>query len=306
VTVPSVKSLLSFVIMVGLLFGIQDTTMGRPAYRNPAFIAPNLAITECKAMLDTFCNALNSPQNAGKLEVWVDRTNYKIHFGIDPEKEFMRAQVESISSGQAPSDFIQNLERSYLVGMERILKTDDPDEIAKSLPRLQEKYQHAIERTVDDRIRQNPSLTAQKAAADLGVVLHKALWDQNENFLRAQAEFNEVKSIYLSEFANNEDIVLKLRAMELKVPGEISGDMNEACEESVLSAYYNPDKNYMSVCIGLLSSGQSLVQALDQKLSAALNTEPLFSQLIEKRFPSHDKKTLKLRRSFALANDASV
>ena len=280
--------------------------MGRPAYRNPAFIAPNLAITECKAMLDTFCNELHSPANAGKLDVWVERMNYKLHFGLDPAKQVMQAQVSSIRSGQAPSDFIKNLERSYLVGMEKILKSDNSIDDSRALTRLQEQYQHAIERTVDERIKQNSTLTSQKAAEDLGVLLHKAIWDQNENFLRAKAEFNEVKSMYLSEFTGNEDVILKLRAMELKVPGEISDDMNETCEESGLSAYYNPEKNYMSICVGLLSSGQSFVHALDQKLSATLNTEPLFSRFIEKRYPSHDKKTLKIRRSFALANAGAV
>lgn len=262
---------------------------------------------QCKAMLDSYCNFLYSPDVLGNLEVKHTRESIKVLQG-ETRNQFSQvffrySQAKLQNQKNLPKDFAAVLERhdyftklkDFLDRTPRTQMTLDQRLMSEQLDyelgyiwstaynetvlsRMEVKYP-GFHKLPESMIPVELQLENRRIRRNLVSEVSQALWRNDRNWEKVELGFSRLQSSYLTMIANldiPEDVRKtwsdRIRAIQLVLPGAFPAISNEECSSTTVNAYYYTYLNVLTICAGDFNS-EDIIQTLAHEMGHALGID---------------------------------
>lgn len=265
------------------------------------------AMPQCKAMLDTYCNFLNSPGVMGNLEVKHATSSTKVLQG-DTANQFSQVYYRySLAKLKnrvyLPKDFVRVLDRhAYFAKLKAFLDRPPRPEMNLSQRLMSEQsdfelgfiWQAAFNETVvlrmdrkfaeyhklaDNMVPVELQLERRRVRRELVSEISRALWRNSEEWKKVEAEFTRLQQSYLRVIERldvAEDVRLdwskRIQEIKLVLPGAYPEISNEECSTTTVNAYYYTHLNVVTICAGDFNS-EDISQTLAHEMAHALGID---------------------------------
>lgn len=261
----------------------------------------------CKAMLDSYCDFLNSPGVQGNLEVKRADRATRILQG-DTQNQFTQiyyrySQAKLRNREFFPKDVLRILERhAYFTklgaflkrrprpGMslpERLMTEQDDFELGMiwtaaqneaAILRMNHRYPE-FHRLPEALVPIELQLERRRMRRDLVSEISRAIWRGSDEwkrvestFAKLQASFGRViKRLNIGESVRK-DWLERIASVRLVLPGAFPAIANEECGSTTANAFYFTYLNVVTVCAGDFNS-EDIVQTLAHEMAHALGVD---------------------------------
>ncbi|MBX3020035.1 MAG: hypothetical protein KF799_00035 [Bdellovibrionales bacterium] len=265
------------------------------------------AAPQCKAMLDTYCNFLNSPGVMGNLEVKRATSSTKVLQGDTPNQfsqvYYRYALAKLRNRGYLPKDFVRVLDRHAYFGKLKIFLDREPRQRMNLSERLifeQMDYelgfiwQAAFNETAvvrmdrkfvdfhklpDKLVPVELQLERRRVKRELISEISRALWRNSEEWGKVEAEFVRLQKAYTRmisrldiDEAVKADWTRRVGEIKLVLPGAYAAISNEECSTTTVNAYYYTYLNVVTICAGDFNS-EDISQTLSHEMAHALGID---------------------------------
>jgi hypothetical protein len=262
---------------------------------------------KCKAMMDSYCNALYSPEAQGNLEIKQSSSTIEVRQG-DTRNEFSQvyfryAKAKLKSRSSLPADFRSALERdSYFSKLRTYLNRPSRDHMSLSqrlesentnyelsfiwssalnealLSRLSVKYP-GYHRIADNNLPIELQLERRRLRRSLIGEVSRAIWRDDQNWHRVEQGFDRLKISFLRMIAQldipkdiSDDWAERISSIQLALPGSTPAVSDEECSATTVNAYYFTYLNVLTVCAGDFNS-EDILQTLAHEMAHALGID---------------------------------
>lgn len=265
------------------------------------------AAPQCKAMLDSYCNFLNSPGVNGNLEIKRAETSTKVLQGETVNQfsqVYYRYSIAKLRNRSAlPKDFVRVLDRhAYFGKLKQFLEREPRANMNLTQRLISEQmdfelgfiWQAAFNETVILRMdRKYPEyhqltdamvpvelqLERRRIRRDLVSEISRTLWRKSEEWGKVEAEFSRLQHSFLV-MIDRLDIPESVRKswserikeIRLVSPGAYAAISNEECSTTTANAYYYTYLNVVTVCAGDFNS-EDIAQTLAHEMAHALGID---------------------------------
>lgn len=262
----------------------------------------------CSALSGAFCSKLNG-EAKGNLKVR-DGGIYQGYTSSGAMKMSKRFDLEALvaSEKNLPADF-QKRAAPILKRLKALLANEKKsDEWDKSLSKVMEDWDDAIEKTENERIdSKRPELKPLKwadlnidqksvystAKVDLENQILKAKYANHPNWKRVERVFEEAKANLIEEVDSfnlkpeqKEKLRAKLKSVTLTLPFNDSriSTASSDCGKVEENAFYSPDFNNFTVCAGYFNSFQSdsaMYPVIAHELGHSIDSTGIFDDVFK-------------------------
>ncbi|MGE3681117.1 MAG: hypothetical protein AB7G93_05265 [Bdellovibrionales bacterium] len=262
---------------------------------------------QCKAMLDSYCNFLYSPDVLGNLEVKRAESSTKILQGETPNQftqVYYRYSLAKLRNRDFfPRDFARVLERhNYFGKLETFLQRQPRGEMALAdrLSSEQTDYElgfiwnAAFNETVLVRMtRKYPSyyklpdkavpvefqLERRRLRRELVSEVSRAIWRRSSEWKSVEQGFGRLQQSYV-RVINKLDIpeeirrdwIRRIQEVKLVLPGSFPAIASDECSTTRVNAYYYTYLNVVTICAGDFNS-EDIIQTLAHEMGHALGID---------------------------------
>lgn len=270
------------------------------------------AAPQCKAMLDSYCNFLNSPGVMGNLEVKraassTNSSSTKVLQGDTPNQfsqvYYRYAQAKLKNRGFLPKDFTRVLDRhAYFGKLKEFLGRDPRQKMNLSQRLISEQsdyeigfiWQAAFNETVilrmdrrfhdfhklpDQLVPVELQLERRRVRRELVSEISRALWRDSEEWSKVEAEFKRLQKSYLRMIARLDiadevraDWTKRIQEIKLVLPGAYAAISNEECSTTTVNAFYYTYLNVVTICAGDFNS-EDISQTLSHEMAHSLGVD---------------------------------
>jgi hypothetical protein len=268
---------------------------------------------QCKAMLDTYCNFLNSPGVNGNLMVKQARSSTKVLQGETSNQfsqVYYRYSLQKLKNrGFLPKDFSRVLDRhAYFPKLRAFLNRESRSQMNLSdrlsseqtdyelgyiweaafnetvMVRMDRKYT-GYHKLPDDMVPVELQLERKRVSRELVSEISKAIWRGSDVWTKVVAEFSRLQLSFLhmiSRLDIPEDVRAdwsrRINEIQLVLPGAFPAISDEECSTTTVNAFYYTYLNVVTICAGDFNS-EDITQTLSHEMAHALGidrTEYLF------------------------------
>lgn len=292
------------------------------------------AAPRCKALLDSYCGYLYSPEASGNLEIKRTFDSIKILQGETANQLsqvfFRYAEAKLKSQRNLPRDFHRALVRNNYFAKLRVLIERKPlvqmsladriaiDHLAYELNAL---WSAALNQTVITRmtvkypgfhrlseksIPTELSLERVRVRRWLLTEVSRSIWKNDENWRRVEATFERLKGSYARLIASLElgkdeatEWQRQIADLQLILPGSLPSIADEECSSTKANAYYYAHLNAITVCAGDFNS-EDILQTLAHEMGHALGIER--AQYLFKARSKFGERIARLRQAVCQPN----
>jgi hypothetical protein len=262
---------------------------------------------KCKAMMDTYCNTLYSPEAQGNLEIKQSSSNIEVLQG-DTRNEFSQvyfryAKAKLKSHLSLPADFRNALERaSYFAKLRVYLNRPPREHMTLSqrlesentnfelsyiwtsalneamLARMTAKYP-GYHRITETNLPIELQLERRRIRRSLISEVSRAIWRDDRNWQRVEQGFDRLKVSFLRMIPQldipksiSDDWSERISSIQLALPGSTPAISDEECSATTINAYYFTYLNVLTVCAGDFNS-EDILQTLAHEMAHALGID---------------------------------
>lgn len=262
---------------------------------------------KCKAMMDSYCNALYSPEAQGNLEVDQGRFKIEVLQGETLNEfsqvfyRYSKAKLRSRSS--LPDDFRATLERaSYFTKLRSYLERSPratmsfTDRLSSENLSLELGYiwTAAINETILARMSAKFPGYHKIPEGVMGVELQlerrrlrrlliseisRAVWRDDKNWQRVEQGFDRLKISFLRmiqqlDIAKSvaDDWAERISEVQLALPGSMPAISDDECSSTTANAYYYTYLNVLTVCAGDFNS-EDILQTVAHEMAHSLGID---------------------------------
>lgn len=265
------------------------------------------AAPQCKAMLDTYCNFLNSPGVMGNLQVKRAQTSTKVLQGETPNQftqVYYRYSLAKLRNRNIlPKDFVRVLDRhayfgklkSFLardprptMGLSQRLSSEQTDyELGfiwsaafneTVLLRMNHKYAN-FHKLPDKMVPVELQLERRRVRRELVSEISRAIWRQSEEWKKVEVEFQRLQVSFESVIAKldideavRRDWTKRIQEIKLVLPGAFPAISDEECSTTTVNAFYYTYLNVVTICAGDFNS-EDISQTLSHEMAHALGVD---------------------------------
>ena len=265
---------------------------------------------QCKAMLDSYCNILFSPQALGNLRVQRGTASASPIMVLQgettndiPQTLYHYSIAKIRHQDQLPSDFQRVLKKqNYFEKLARTLERLPRTQMTLS-ERLQSEQERAELNTIwasaldeivmvrmdrkfpgfhsvpDRLVPLEISLERRRIYRDLVSSISKSLWHADENWTRVEFSFDKMKIAYVKMISKLEvDDAIKtawtkrITDVKLVLPGSMPAISDEECSSTKINAYYYKYLNVLTVCAGDFNS-EDIMQTIAHEMGHSLDVD---------------------------------
>ena len=300
--------------LLAAAFGCQTHQTVAPVERVPETYqpAPELlsgAPIGCEKMLDSFCDALYSPQAKGNLKIGVLGSTYNIFQGTTPNDLssgfFFYATMKLQRKHLLPKDFATALEnehyfealREYLDRpplsamntqqrirdihiqheLRALWESAKEEVLVRRIRRINPDYVHQTEESLSvDDLKQR-DLVRRKLLTEISL----ALWKGHPNWRKVESSFAEVRDKLLETIVDldipevtRQHWLSRVMSTKLVLPGSLPEIADGDCGTTEANAYFYPRLNVLTVCAGDFNS-EDIYQTLSHELSHSIDSSSL-------------------------------
>jgi hypothetical protein len=270
------------------------------------------AIPQCKAMLDTYCNFLNSPGVMGNLEIKravssTTTANTKVLQGDTPNQfsqvYYRYSMAKLKNKGYLPKDFTRVLDRHAYFGKLKQFLDRDPRPAMNLSQRLGSEqmdyelgsiWQAAFNETVllrmdrkftdfhklpDNMVPVELQLERKRIRRELVSEISRALWRNSDEWTKVEKEFTRLQQAFLAMIDRLDvssevraDWSKRIREIQLVLPGAFPAISNEECSTTTANAFYYTYLNVVTICAGDFNS-EDIAQTLSHEMAHALGVD---------------------------------
>lgn len=262
---------------------------------------------KCKAMMNTYCNTLYSPEAQGNLEIKQTSSTIEVLQG-DTRNEFSQvyfryAKAKLKSRMSLPADFRSALERSgyfaklrsYLIrpprermSLAQRLESENTNyELSyiwtaslneAMLARLSVKFP-GYHKISEINLPIELQLERRRLRRLLISEVSRAIWRDDKNWQRVEQGFDRLKVSFLRMISqldiakvDAEDWSERISSIELALPGSTPAISDEECSATTVNAYYFTYLNILTVCAGDFNS-EDILQTLAHEMAHSLGID---------------------------------
>ena len=263
---------------------------------------------QCKAMMDTYCNTLYSPEAQGNLEIKQGRKPSIEVLQGETQNEFTQvyfrySKAKLRSRKSLPADlrailekslyfsklraFLNRVPRSNMTLAQRLETEDTSYEISylwssalneTILSRMAAKYP-GFHRIPDASLPIELQLERRRLRRLLISEVSRAVWRDDKNWDRVEKGFDRLKTSFL-RVINQLDVTKsvaddwskRIQLVQLALPGSTPAVSDEECSATTVNAYYYPYLNILTVCAGDFNS-EDILQTLAHEMAHALGVD---------------------------------
>jgi hypothetical protein len=262
---------------------------------------------QCKALLDSYCNYLYSPEVSGNLEIRKSGSPIKVLQGETPNQFsqvfFTYAKAKLKNQNFLPKDFYGVLTKhNYFGKLSEFLSRkpfhsmtlSDRLEVEQTDFELGMIWSASINETIILRMnRKSPgyykiskklipvelSLEENRVRRNLISEISKAIWNGNDNWKKVETTFTKLKASYLTlidKLDSSEGLKKnwkdRINSVRLVLPGSMPSVSSDECSSTTVNAFYYTYLNVITVCAGDFNS-EDILQTLAHELGHVLDTE---------------------------------
>lgn len=262
---------------------------------------------KCKAMFDSYCNTLYSPEAQGNLEIKRPMSSISVMQGDTPNEfsqVFYRyAQAKLKSRAALPSDFRAALDRTNYFSKLKIFLGRPPRSSMNLTQRLESENSNyelgylwtaAMNEVTVARMAQNfpgyhqirennlpieLQLERRRIRRDLISEISKAVWSKDKNWQKVEQGFQRLKVSFLRFIPRldiskdvADDWVARIKEIKLALPGSSPAISDEECSATTANAYYYTYLNIITVCAGDFNS-VDILQTLAHEMAHSLGVD---------------------------------
>ena len=317
-TKPFVSQALRTVLNVTLVtvFVTSCTTPPSTTTPEPTAIArsfssenlyPRTEMPKCKAMMDSYCNTLYSPEAQGNLEIGQGRTKIEVMQGEthnEFSQVFFRYSKAKLKSRSAlPEDFRAALDRTAYFSKLRAYLDRVPRANMSLAQRLESEntnyelgyiWSSAINEAILSRMSQKFPGFHKIPEANLPIELQlerrrlrrvliseisRAVWRDDKNWQKVEQGFDRLKISFLRMINQldiskdvSEDWSARISEVQLALPGSTPAISDDECSSTTANAYYYTYLNVLTVCAGDFNS-EDILQTLAHEMAHALGID---------------------------------
>jgi hypothetical protein len=261
----------------------------------------------CKAMLDSYCNTLYSPEAQGNLEVKQSSSPIQVLQG-ETGNEFSQvyfryAKAKLKARANLPVDFRNALDRSgYFTKLRAYLAR--PPRASMTLTQrlgyentnfeLNYIWTSALNEAILSRMAAKHSgfhkipesnmpielqLERRRLRRSLISELSRAIWRDDKNWQKVEQGFGRLKIAFLRMISRLEiskdvadDWAERVSSIQLALPGSTPAISDEECSSTTINAYYFTYLNVLTVCAGDFNS-EDILQTLAHEMAHSLGID---------------------------------
>jgi hypothetical protein len=324
--ISKAKTLLNRILIVSLSLGVAScSTVNAPdpdtdtaataaavarSFSSERLYTPN-EVPKCKAMLDSYCDTLYSPEAQGNLEIKRSTASSAPSISVlqgETQNEFSQvfyryAQAKLNSRSSLPTDFRNALERNSYFTKLRVYLNRPPRAKMSLSQRLESEnmnfelgsiWNAAMNEVILSRmsssfpgyhkIRENNlpielQLERRRLRRDLISEISKSVWGRDKNWQKVVQGFERLKISFLRMIPQLDipkDVVTdwsdRIREVQLALPGSSPAISDEECSATTANAYYYTYLNILTVCAGDFNS-VDILQTLAHEMAHALGID---------------------------------
>ena len=263
---------------------------------------------QCKSMVDSYCNALYSPEAQGNLEIKQSSLNAIEVLQGETGNEFSQvyfryAKAKLKSRANLPADFRNALDRNgYFTKLRTYLAR--PSRVAMSLAQRLE-YENtnfelnyiwtsAVNEAILSRMTAKYSgfhkiseanmpielqLERRRLRRSLISELSQAIWRDDKNWQKVEQGFGRLRIAFLRMILQldvsksvADDWSDRISSIQLALPGSTPAISDEECSSTTVNAYYFTYLNVLTVCAGDFNS-EDILQTLAHEMAHSLGID---------------------------------
>ncbi len=263
---------------------------------------------QCKAMMDSYCNTLYSPEAQGNLEIKQGRKPSIEVLQGETQNEFTQvyfryAKAKLRSRTSLPTDirsvleksmyfsklraFLNRAPRSNMTLAQRLETEDTSYELSylwssalneAILSRMAVKYP-GFHRISDATLPIELQLERRRLRRLLISEVSRAVWRDDKNWERVEKGFERLKTSFLRVISQMDvsksvadDWSKRIQEVQLALPGSTPAVADEECSATTVNAYYYTYLNILTVCAGDFNS-EDILQTLAHEMAHALGVD---------------------------------
>jgi hypothetical protein len=311
---PAFNSLLGSILIVAMTTGC--TTQKTPETVDPIDVGRSFSSEtlysparppKCKAMMDSYCNTLYSPEAQGNLEIKQSTSSIQILQG-ETRNEFSQvyyryAKAKLKNHMALPADFRHALERgAYFTKLRLYLARPPRARMTLSqrlesentnfelnyiwsaalneaiLARLTQKYP-GFHRISENSMPIELQLERRRLRRVLISEISRAIWRDDKNWQKVEQGFDRLKVSFLRMIPQldipksiADDWSERVASIQLALPGSTPAISDEECSSTTINAYYFTYLNVLTVCAGDFNS-EDILQTLAHEMAHALGID---------------------------------
>jgi hypothetical protein len=258
---------------------------------------------KCKAMLDSYCNTLYSPEAQGNLAVKQSSLNTIEVLQGDTGNEFRYAKAKLKSRANLPNDFRNALDRNgYFAKLRTYLAR--PSRKAMSLTQrldyentnfeLNYIWTSALNEAILSRMTAKYPGYHRISEANMPIELQlerrrlrraiiselsRAIWHDDKNWQKVEQGFDRLRVAFLRMISRldiakavADDWSDRISSIQLALPGSTPAISDEECSSTTVNAYYFTYLNILTVCAGDFNS-EDILQTLAHEMAHSLGID---------------------------------